>query len=465
MIDPLLWQAQFGASPYAFQRTPDVNPMTGQRVGMSPDPRAPLASLYPAASTYQSIQSQPASVFVTPNEPTTPTPAQVSRALPPGASPYQRAIARQMMATGASTAPVQSPLEGLARALTGLGGGYLAGRASEADEARQAALGGRLATLAGLDPEMAEGLTPEQVLGVAQVSAKAPTETWRPLTPSEATMYGVPQGEIWQISSRGKLREPGGATTTIQMPGEAREDFTTAQSKADVARYEGWVGQADTSANQLGNIRRARSLLDEGLETGRITALTAPFGEFMAGFGVDPEAYGLQDVSDVAEFTAIANRMTTDLTGQLKGALSDRELRFLEKANINVANPPEANRAIMDMLEKGAEQSILRVDAADEWIDRYGDLRAKNDNGKTFFGEWRDYLKRNETIPESISRETEEAEPETAEAGVVSEERIVVGPDTVIGEMSDVELGRVDVTKLTPEQFKTWNAEMSKRGY
>lgn len=56
----------------------------------------------------------------------------------------QRLLADQLMAQGSSTAPVQSPVEGLARALTGALGGYTATladrRESEKDQARTATL-------------------------------------------------------------------------------------------------------------------------------------------------------------------------------------------------------------------------------------------------------------------------------------------------------------------------------------
>lgn len=413
-------------------------------------PGRPMASMAPTQMT------QPASVIVTPNNP----PAASVTALPQGANPYQRAIARQMMATGASTAPVQSPLEGLARALTGLGGGYLAGQVNQADTARQTALGGRLASLAGIDPQMAEGLTPEQVLGVAQLGGQS-GETWRQLTPSEATSYGVPSDQVWQISNTGKLRKPGAAGTTIQLPGEPREKFTDTLSKVDAERYEAWAGEADTAASQIGSIRRARNLLDEGLATGRVTALTAPFGEFMAGFGIDPEAYGLEDASDVAEFTAIANRMTTDLTSQLKGALSDRELRFLERANISISNTPEANRAIMDMLEKGAQRKVLRLEAADEWLAQYGDLRTKNDNDLTFQQSWNRYLRDNETIPETVSGTTEETETETMEADVSGNGGSAAVTVESVRTMPMGDLRKVDIDTLSNEALDAYIERLS----
>lgn len=51
-----------------------------------------------------------------------------------------RRIAEQMMEKGSSTAPVQSPLEGITRALTGAVGGYFGGQAENAKRQREAQL-------------------------------------------------------------------------------------------------------------------------------------------------------------------------------------------------------------------------------------------------------------------------------------------------------------------------------------
>jgi len=81
-------------------------------------------------------------------------------------SPYLRSLAQNMMTQGSNTAPVRSPLEGLARALTGLAGGYFAGQANEQQQGYDEAKGGRLASLLGMSPDEAQGLSSEELLAV-----------------------------------------------------------------------------------------------------------------------------------------------------------------------------------------------------------------------------------------------------------------------------------------------------------
>ena len=51
----------------------------------------------------------------------------------------RRLMAQQLMRQGSSTAPVQSPLEGLTRALTGIAGGYFGGQAQRDMQEREQA--------------------------------------------------------------------------------------------------------------------------------------------------------------------------------------------------------------------------------------------------------------------------------------------------------------------------------------
>lgn len=166
-----------------YQNTPIA--MAGLPPGATgPNPNAPLSALYPGASVYGSIQSQqadPAAVWM--QDESGQRESQRSELTPiPEANPVQLALAKQMMATGSSTAPVRSPLEGLARTLTGVAGGYFAGEAGRAQQARQDALGGRIGQLTGLSEEEAQGLSPEQALAVAGLTetrkaAQAKAET------------------------------------------------------------------------------------------------------------------------------------------------------------------------------------------------------------------------------------------------------------------------------------------------
>ena len=175
VVNPQLWQARFGMNPGTVQRTPAYNPASGSFMGRMPDPRAPYASLYPGtggmAQASQNIYrsgpgAQSAAV------PTSRPVGEAVRDAVPAANPYFGQLGRSMLQQGSSVAPAQSPFEAIARALTGVAGGYIAGQANEQQQARDAVLSERMADLYGIDPSVVEGFSREEIAAYGEGEAK-----------------------------------------------------------------------------------------------------------------------------------------------------------------------------------------------------------------------------------------------------------------------------------------------------
>jgi hypothetical protein len=78
----------------------------------------------------------------------------------------RRRMEQQLMAQGSSTAPVQSPWEGITRALSGVAGGYFAGLSRRGWEAKEAAAAKEVnAILAALEPQLIPTPAPIPDLG------------------------------------------------------------------------------------------------------------------------------------------------------------------------------------------------------------------------------------------------------------------------------------------------------------
>ena len=95
----------------------------------------------------------------------------------------RRLMAQQLMQQGSSTAPVQSPLEGLTRALSGVAGGYFGGQAQRDMQEREQALSSDISTAM-------EGATPRVVPATPATYSQSGIGDFEPSTPETTTKGG-----------------------------------------------------------------------------------------------------------------------------------------------------------------------------------------------------------------------------------------------------------------------------------
>lgn len=95
----------------------------------------------------------------------------------------RRLMAQQLMQQGSSTAPVQSPLEGLTRALSGVAGGYFGGQAQRDMQEREQALSSDISAAM-------EGATPRVVPATPDTYDQSGIGDFEPGTPETKTKGG-----------------------------------------------------------------------------------------------------------------------------------------------------------------------------------------------------------------------------------------------------------------------------------
>lgn len=143
---------------------------------------------------------------------------------------------QSLMQQGSSTAPVQSPLEGLARALQGGLGGYFAGQAGREGKERDRAYQTKLADVLR-NPKPMEALAasddPElQGLGLQYQLAQAmeqPGERWETLTDEEEQAMGLPPEGVYQRSSTGAIKPAYDAPKADKFKPNVQEFFVDGQ--------------------------------------------------------------------------------------------------------------------------------------------------------------------------------------------------------------------------------------------
>lgn len=92
-----------------------------------------------------------------------------------------------------------------------------------------------------------------------------------------------------------------------------------------------------------------------------------------------------------AKFNSIANSLVSNLTSRLKGALSEKELAFLQEMVPNLSTNREGNKQIIDYMEKAAKRGIQYSKELKAFVRKGG-------NPEDFKEHWNDYIANNSLI-------------------------------------------------------------------
>ena len=363
----------------------------------------------------------------------------------------RRILGQTLMGQGTSTAPVRTPLQGLGRLSSALVGAYLQRKAGDAQveretEARDALLASlpadaspMLRNLVQVNPGAVQSAMATSAFqptsrlmtqelpgapGAVVVGTEStgpfggttftpssvykptkPTDSFRPLTASEITQYGLSNEEaqglqINEVTNRLVGRQ--GAAPTVNINQEAAKagetEFAKGIAKSQVAQLDKLTEQANLAAENEDAINSILTLYNRTESEGfDINELTGPGTEFKLNlktsaasigglFGIDLEDIGfdVDQITDQQTLKASFNKLSLAMTKVLKGAISEKELRIASEATANFGNTPEANRMIL-LTQKAAAAKARAVEGeAFRYIEANGNLGKGKIDGKTY---------------------------------------------------------------------------------
>lgn len=153
-----------------------------------------------------------------------------------------------------------------------------------------------------------------------------------------------------------------GETARAKAEGEAMAKITTEQLPA--------------LRKASGQLEAMRSMLEQGAETGGFRRLQLSAANF---FGVTPES-----LSNLAAFQAVSNAATLTKTTELKGAISEKELDFVQGTVAGAGTGTKANVAILKIQSKllQREQDSLRL------MSNYHTIRGNLSGFEEFLQNW-----------------------------------------------------------------------------
>ena len=170
-----------------------------------------------------------------------------------------------------------------------------------------------------------------------------------------------------------------------------------AQDAATIKRTEGLVqreldllGRIDETAEQSASAQEGLSFLRRQLgnvETGQFAPLRQGMARIVSGLGLNPELIGvsLEEIGSGEAFATAVNEIVLQRAENMKGNLSDRDVRFLESATPRLSNTAQGNELIIDYLMAINDRNVLKQQMAEVHMD-------ENDGSlKGFNKRWREF--------------------------------------------------------------------------
>lgn len=264
---------------------------------------------------------------------------------------------------GSSTAPVQSWVEGLARALqapVGAIGGQMAKQQMQEemqakDDALITALMGEPTPGGQPDPArerikqgLASGMITPEMFGPAMLEQAG--YGGKQKKPSSIAEYEFAKGQGFtgSLADWKRLGRPAGTNVTVSPtinPGVPNDPLLETLGEKEAEAWSGYIDAGNSAASKMQDFE-ALEVLAGTVDTG---PLVGRFAEMFPGFD-----------SGTAAFQSVVSRVAPQMRVPGSGATSDKEVNMFLEALPRLRYDREANMAIVGMLKNKAQLDIRR---------------------------------------------------------------------------------------------------------
>ena len=214
---------------------------------------------------------------------------------------------------------------------------YLTAKKKEKSETDRARMTAAVQLAPNLKPKPGKVTSTTKVVSSEQLKVLFPGEE------IAEGLYNLTEGSDGSI----KIGKVGGAgnTTTINTGGSAKKFSETLGANAAVD-FNKQMEASRGAGESLNNYRQLFSILsDENFETGRFQDAILPLQQIASEFGLS--MFDVNDTMSKEVFQAKANELVLQSVSQMKGALSDKELGFLQSVVPNLKNTTKGNRLLV----------------------------------------------------------------------------------------------------------------------
>jgi len=311
----------------------------------------------------------------------------------------RRILGQQLIQQGSSSAPVQTPLQGLGRLSSALVGAYLQKGAIDRQVAREDEFKTNLSSLLGPNATAQQKTALEMfpnMMGSALLQNMAtPTTTTSVITPEGSPGFRAIQRETTNpltgqkqttIESLTQVKESPqtslykNAVNAGLTPGsQAFKDFMTKNSsrqtninmvtspgsKSTVDRFNKLSTLSDTSFTTLNKLEELEGYLDEGVRTGFGVETATDLQKIKQFFNKD---YKVKEIAGVENFNAAAVGLILPLVKQLGVNPTDNDLAMTTKGATSLGKSVEGNRLLIKTLKLSNARQIFLFNKLNEFI-------------------------------------------------------------------------------------------------
>jgi hypothetical protein len=258
----------------------------------------------------------------------------------------------------------------------------------EAEKARKATLlPTAIAIMGAMKPK---GGVPKSVMGGPVTneggSPVLDQTTGKPLY--KYTTYG-PDGTV--IGTFNAPMKGGGVN--IKTPFES--SFVKGLGTGAAKRHEDSISASEGASTQISTLQTMGSILaQETFETGKIQEFMLPIRQWMRGVGISTadinnrvknitsESTGADGVINAEIFRSSAAKLVLESVAKLKGALSEKELSFLETINPSLGMTKESNQILILLAQQQLEKIKPYSSFTMSWQEANGPLKSAYDLSK-----------------------------------------------------------------------------------
>ena len=334
----------------------------------------------------------------------------------------RRILGQQLMQQGSSSAPVQTPLQGLGRLSSALVGAFLQKGAVDRQVAREDERTKQIMGMipANASPEMRAFAmsNPDAFANAFGTAMLQPTSSVFTQNTGAGTIYGTqvtnplsgnvsqnvsgfaarPKPQATQIITLINPNDPTDfvtgdensaeikaalASNKYQLPSKSGTNVTIDQKTETVANQEAakngiaQIGalQKEVSADRdlVGRLDISLALLEGDTETGPLTQLITPFKSLgkQLGFLNDQQ---IQNLSNTEILRAAFAYQIPRMRVPGSGATSDFEAKLFSEATANMSNTPEANKVLILGMKKLAERKREILDLKEKYFKKNSNL-------------------------------------------------------------------------------------------
>ena len=178
---------------------------------------------------------------------------------------------------------------------------------------------------------------------------------------------GKPLFEYTTYDASGKqistFNAPDTSGTTVNLGGNKK--YSEVFSKTIAEPLAEKINVGFKASEKLNSLKQMANLL-ENIDTGPISQFTLPFKRIASqlGFEIDESELASQDA-----FAAKANEIVLASVKQMTGAISEKELGFLQTLAPSLTNSKAGNRLLIMMLSHAAERQRAFSEFALEYVD------------------------------------------------------------------------------------------------